>query len=248
MKYLYIHILVGTLLFLTCQLRAQELRFRLESGTGTFSMSDLKTLNTLNLKSLPFSAKITADFPMFLIWKPAVVYTFPGRFSAGISCGIESTGSRISSVDYSGEYALDNLIGSYSPAAVFEIPVVKKKTEVSLFAETGIEFTKLSVKESITVNSSHSSNLNEFQSTNYFAEPGLRLAWHLPVIDLAVSAGYLIDLHKGDFDYAGAASQFLKISKGRYAKAEWSGFRIGVSASFALPGKLKRNKSVKAEK
>jgi hypothetical protein len=248
MKYLHLHILTGLLLFQSYAVRAQELRFRLETGTGTFSMSDLKTLNRLNLSSLPFSAKITANFPMFVIWKPAVIYKFPGSFSAGISCGIESTGSRISSVDYSGEYALDNLIGSYSPALVFEIPVVKKKTELSLIAETGIEFTKLSIRENITVNSSHSNSLYEFQSTNYFAEPGLRLSRHFPVIDLAFSVGYLIDLHKGDFDYAGVSSQILKITKDTWAKADWSGFRIGVSASFALPGNSKRNQADKAEK
>jgi hypothetical protein len=213
---------------------SQSLTISLNSGIGSFSMNDLKALNRQNLNALPFSAKITSNFPNFIYVKPALIYNSKGKISAGITLGYTSTGSRISSVDYSGEYALDNLTRAFSPGFIADYIIFDKRIAVSVYCEAGIEFTRLSVRKNITINNESEITLNTFKSSNYFFEPGIKVSYPLFFLNIGLSAGYLTDIHKGEFDYNGISNNLLKLTDGRNARSDWSGLRIGLCVSYRI--------------
>ena len=70
------------LLVFSLQAKSQEYHLMFQTGMGNYSMSDLKGLNQINLKRLPFEAKIVSDFPPYWTYRPAVLVKF-NRISLG---------------------------------------------------------------------------------------------------------------------------------------------------------------------
>lgn len=215
-------------------LYSQELQINMESGLGTFKMNDLKELNKAKAASLPFNAAVIQEFPIYWYYKPSLTYKFNKVFTAGLVWSYISTGSRISSKDYSGEYTFDNVCRASSPAILIEAGSNSGKFEYAYFCEAGMEFTKLKLRQSITLNSETQEELYSFSSVNYYIEPGLRISYPVSVIRFSFSAGYLFDFMKGEFSYKGDDNQILNISGKSEARANWTGIRFGLSASYTL--------------
>lgn len=213
---------------------SQEWNIGIESGLGTFRMEDLKELNDVIIGSLPFNAAVTEEFPMYWYYKPSLTYKFSKTFTAGVVWSYTSTGSRISSKDYSGEYTFDNICRASSPGILFEAGIQSGKFEFKAFSEAGMEFTKLKLKQSVTLNTETQEDLYTFTSVNYYFEPGLRISYPVSAFRFSFNAGYLFDIKKGDFSYEGDDNQILVISDSSEARADWTGIRIGLSATFVL--------------
>src|SRR5664279_3720846 len=92
-----------TLIILICVhsvVFCQQLNLVLEPGIGSYGMKDLKELNKMNLSSLPFDAKATSNFPAYWYNKLLFEYSLKKLLTAGFTFSYQSTGSRISRVDY----------------------------------------------------------------------------------------------------------------------------------------------------
>lgn len=117
----------GIILFVIFQISlpitlfSQELNFILGSGVGSYKMDDLKEFNNIVLKSLPFDARITNNFPIYWNYKSSILYSFKKLLTAGITWSYQSTGSRLSRVDYSGVYSFDSRIRSSTPGIIIEL-------------------------------------------------------------------------------------------------------------------------------
>lgn len=217
--------------FLPPALFSQELNLVLEMGLGTYRMKDLKEFNTINLSSLPFDAGITDNFPGYWNNKLLMQYSMKKFLTLGIACSYQSTGSRISRVDYSGEYFLDTRISAFSPGIMAEFYIPLKKFRLSFGNEAGIEFSNLRLNEYLKINSESKENEYSFTSHNWYYEPTVRLSYPVLFFRLGIVTGYLLDFKKGIFLSSDLNNYNIKLTDGRTITADWSGARLGISLS-----------------
>jgi hypothetical protein len=211
---------------------SQELNIGLESGMGSYKMNDLKEINTLNLNSLPFEAKNVANFPSYFYYKPSLSFSFKRFLTFGASLSIQSTGSRVSYADYSGEYSFDIVISSSSPSLFVELFYPVSKFRIVFGNEAGIEHSKLSLNEQLRIGVKTDKTADSFKSKNFYYEPSLKVYYPLLFMKIGLVAGYLIDLQKSDISSDKNKNLILTIPPDRHAQSDWSGVRLGISVTF----------------
>lgn len=190
------------------------------TGIGMFAMKDLKGLNNSVIESLPFPAEITASFPSQACFGGRLSYTFRRTYKLGISFEYTSTGSRISSRDYSGSYCFDNLVRSSAFGIINEFRIAgwdPLQLDISLL--TGPILSKIRMEEELQVADTSFADKNTFRALGFFAEPQLVLTCQLRWVKFGIYIGYLLDfggkLSTGD--------------GGRYnTSVSWSGLRAGL--------------------
>jgi hypothetical protein len=197
-------------------------------------MTDLKELNSVDLKSLPFPARQTANFPSYWNYKSTLSYSFKKFVTLGFAMSFESTGSRISLADYSGEYFFDTRIHAFSPGGVIEISNRSDKLRYSFCNEVGFESTRLSLIESIRVGSQSTEDAYSFKSRNLYYEAYLKATYPVLFLRIGVFAGYLLDIKKEPFSGKSMNGKNIELSGGQLAAADWSGIRLGLSVSVNL--------------
>ena len=229
-------IIIFVLLSFPTGLFSQQLNLVLEPGIGSYGMKDLKELNKMNLSSLPFDAKATSNFPAYWYNKLSLEYSLKKLLTIGLTFSYQSTGSRISRVDYSGEYSFDNRIMALSPGLRAEIYFRLCAFMVSIRNEAGIEFTKLRLNEYIRINTESKNVKYSFKSQNWYYEPTLKVSYPVSFFRLGLVAGWLFDLKKEiltDSD-SNTTNKNIILLSGNPATANWSGMRLGISLSVNL--------------
>ncbi len=214
---------------------SQQLKLALNSGLGFYKMEDLKEITSGVFEGLPLDAKLISNYPSFLFYKPGVYISF-NNFNLGVHGALNSTGSRISVKDYSGEYSFDTRIKSLAPSIYVDFTLFsfRKTSKLMISAEGGILFSELSIKENLKVFEQEISNASiDFKSENYFVEPGLKIEYALNShISIEFHGGYLIQLGESGFD------TYFYYPPYYYKEApfgpDWSGFRIGVTIVFFI--------------
>lgn len=224
--------IVFILTILPVTLFSQELNLVLEPGIGTYGMKDLKEFNTMNLNSLTFDAKITDNFPNYWSNKILLQYSMKKFLTFGIACSYQSTGSRISRVDYSGEYFFDTKIRAFSPGVMAEFYIPLNNFRFSFCNEVGIDFSKLRLNEYIKINSELKEDDYSFTSENWYYEPTVKLSYPILFFRLGITTGYLLELKKGIV--VSSDNQNIKLSDGELVTSDWSGARFGISLSINL--------------
>lgn len=232
------------LISLPAALFSQNLNFVLEQGLGSYRMHDLKEFNSMSLNSLPFDAKVTDNFPNYWNYKPSLVLSFKKLLAAGITCSYQSTGSRISRIDYSGEYSFDTKISAFSPGVFAELYFPLNKLRISFNNEAGIEYSKLRLIEYLKISSDLKKDGYSFKSQNWYYEPTVRLSYPVLFFRLGIAAGYLFDLKKGTFLSTESSNINIKLSDGKLATADWSGIRFSATLSYNMLQLFKRDKKV----
>jgi hypothetical protein len=130
-------------------------------------------MNNLIKDALPFDVKTTVNFPSFWYYKPTMIYSLEKYVNIGIAWSYQSSGSRISRQDYSGEYYFDNKIHKTSPSIIVGLELPISKLQLVLSNELGIEYSKLEVKEFISVGEFQHSDIYKYKSVNYFYLPNI---------------------------------------------------------------------------
>lgn len=204
---------------------AQNIKFGIQLGIGTYSMTKLKELNTSVFESLPFKAKIVSNYPPYFYYKPAFLFSFK-RANIGLQAAYYSTGSRISSKDYSGEYLFDSKVSCIAPGVYADLYLFSlfKECRVAVFSEGGIIYSKLGLKESLIVDNQEIIN-KSFQDKfkEYYVEPGLKFAYKAyPSVILELNMSYFVQF-TGDG----------LVSHG----PDWRGLRLGLSVMATTPFK-----------
>lgn len=118
-RYLWMLIFI----FLPCLLPAQKFEIAAGIGYGACSMSDLKTLNIDIMMKLPFESEVVDDFPSWFVYRLSFSAMIGKRISLGVLYTHSSSGSRVSSADYSGEYYFDTRLAANSVGLQFGVKV-----------------------------------------------------------------------------------------------------------------------------
>lgn len=214
-------------------IRSQELVLEYEQGLGSYTMADLKDLNDVVKEGIPLNIKLVNDFPMYWYFRPKAGIKI-SRFETGIVYSFQSTGSRISAKDYSGEYHFDTRVRSHTPGMYVgyhpaTIGRIGFKTQVT----GGIILSKLEMNEFLEVYpETLIDESQKYDGQNYYVEPGLSIVYPLPKIQLALNLGYNFQFGDQAF-YADKTKDYVlqNMNTGDTYKPDWSGIRIGISIS-----------------
>lgn len=213
----------------------QDLSIGIQSGIGSYKMKDLKEINATIIRTLPFEAKITSNYPPFLYYKPSVLISFE-NISFGFQFSIISSGSRISSKDYSGEYKFDNKIKGLIPGLILEATIISinEKFKIVILTEGGIINSELRSKETLFVNEEEIVNESYFfKSKNYHLSPGFKLKYELnQYFNIELNSSYFIQVGDNNLKNRDVEREIFNQD---YSKTSWNGTRIGMSFVFNIP-------------
>ncbi len=213
---------------------SKGIKIQLQGGLGSYSMSDMKTLDKMIAGQLPLSLHQTDNFPAYWFYQGAVLFNLSENLSMGPMYAFHSTGSRYSLADYSGEYFYDNLLRAHSPGLTINYTkAVGSNFKCGAYIDGGISFTKAEFKEHLQL-SNLEEEYNESSSakeTSYFIEPGFLISYPLKKIEPGLHIGYYIPVAAGGFK-ENESGQLLYLSSENKAKSGWGGLRVGISLSF----------------
>jgi hypothetical protein len=204
---------------------SQAIKIGFQSGLGTYNMKDLQNFNKSLLRNLPFDTRIVAEFPSYWYYQPSIAVEL-NNLSIGILCFYNSTGSRISGKDYSGEYYLDMKIHTNSPGIFIETDLASvSRLKFSFTSGIGFLFSRLNINEHLKVGDNILTNDDyNFKSRNYYFQPGCKASYSWKSISFEINNGYLIQF--GDRVFFGKV------------KPNWDGFRIGISVLYYFKKRL----------
>jgi hypothetical protein len=228
------------MVFAACNsILSQELKIGMKTGIGTYSMSDLKKLNSEVQKLYPFDTKIVSNFPPYFYYEPELLLN-SNKVSFGLVYSFQSTGSRVSAKDYSGEYRYDMKINSNSPGIYMDVEMWSKhEFSLSLYLTSKATFSKLRTSEYFMLLESLLINeISKYRAMNYNFEPGIILTRSVSHFTFGINAGYSIDFWEKSFhNTANKEIILINPESQKKVKPNWSGFRLGLSASVSLKKK-----------
>jgi hypothetical protein len=216
--------------------KAQKPGIELEFGIGGYKMNNLKELNTYIQKEVAFKTAVTDNFPVFPFFK-ASAFLLTNQKQIGLAFSFHSTGSRISAIDYSGEYRYDNLLKAYKLGIFIQAPARKLgKFQVEGRLEGGVIYSELRNEQYLQLyDTIYINNSFMFKSINSFLEPGLRLSIPIFSLKLGVYAGYMLQFGKKGFYIEDRnTTQVTNPATNSVLKPEWDGFRLSVSLAYPL--------------
>lgn len=230
-----------SLIFSFVSANSQDFKFGFGSGIGTYAMKGLKNLNDQVPARLPFDSKLVSDFPPYFYYSPSILLGF-SKFSIGLIYSFQSTGSRISAKDYSGEFLFDMRIRSGNPGVYGEYKLSSEgKFDIFLFSLAGPSFTKLEVKDLFTVSSTTLTNESyEFKARNYFIEPGVNFQVPVKTVIFRIDLGYLIQFGKQPLTGKNKTDMLFDPKEQVPVKCDWNGIRAGLSVLLNLNRKTKK--------
>ena len=222
---IYLLIILLNALFLQ-SIVSQNSSIGAELGFHWYNMNELKDLNEYTLTQLPFEAKITENFPPYFTYGAYLVFNYNSDINIGFRYTFNSTGSRISRSDYSGEYLFDSKVKCHSPSIIVNMDIIKfGKFSANFMSDLGITFSTLDFTEEFNLYQVDSVSTNySTTAKSFFWEPSLLLSYPISFIDINFRIGYQID-------FVNFNPKFLK-SYG--IKPNWSGVNLAVSISHRL--------------
>jgi hypothetical protein len=219
------------LMSLAYPLKSQQVKIAFQTGIATFAMNEMQRLNDHIISSLAFDTRLTSDFPPYIYYRPMIMMKF-NRSSLGVMYAFQSTGSRITGKDYSGEYRFDMKIKSKSPGVYLDLDVVSMKQAIlSVYTIFGWFASYLEINEIFTIPGIIDVDYTyEYKSYNYSLEPGINFSYPVKFAGVALNAGYLIQMGKQAFYADKNMDNIIYDAKTRQpVKPGWSGLRIGLS-------------------
>jgi hypothetical protein len=225
------------LFIVTCyHVSSQEIRLGFQTGLGTWSMIGLKGINDLVSQSIPFDTKLVANFPPYYYYQPSISKIFD-EYGFGLIYNFQSTGSRLSGKDYSGEYHFDMNVHSSSLGIYGEFNMSSdEKFRFTLYGILGVDFSSLTINEYLSVmNALLSNQSDDFKAINFFFEPGISFSYPLKSFSVGINMGYLTPFGNGAF-YTGddQNNKLFNTNTQQAIKPEWIGLRAGLSVFYTF--------------
>lgn len=211
---------------------AQTWKIGFETGVGTYRMDQLKELNAALV--FPFDTKLMSDFPAFIYYQSSIHRIF-NQSSLGLSVAFQSTGSKISRKDYSGEYYFNNTVYSSSLCVNYEKLITSfKSLNFNVYSEAGAIYSYLVMKEFLQINNTViADDLTELVAFNYIFEPGINFSYQFSKIALGLNIGYAVQIGNGAFHLHGEKEAILiEPDTGDKVTPDWTGIRVGLSVGY----------------
>jgi hypothetical protein len=245
MKKIFLLLLLS--LFAGKCLYSQQFSIGFSGGVGTWRMNELKSLNETVQPN--FDAKLVTDFPARFYYQPSLLMKMD-KVTLGLNYTYQSTGSRISAKDYSGEYRFDMLVHSNNVGVYAAMDVVTlKNSRLSVYVKPGLSFSNLEIKQYlILLNTVLDDQSVSFKALNYYLEPGMEYSWSVfPSFSIEVNLGYYLQAGKQDFYTDGDKDRELTNPvSGESVKPNWTGIRFGLTLVYTINPKAGQPETIES--
>ena len=225
-KILIFSLLIIPWLYTSSQVSKVSFDFSALAGYASYDMADLKELNSISQKSLPFETENVNNFDPGYYYGGSLRIWISTHAVVGLFYQHNSTGSRIGQKDYSGIYTFDqftdcDIVGLEPEIILFN----KKRLSISSSLQAGALFSKITMKEYLKVGEAVTQDDQIFKSFSVAFCPSLKL--YVPVIKpvgFIFSAGWMIDT--GGKIYQSGNKDAVLIIDSKEAQTRWSGLRL----------------------
>lgn len=220
-------------------LEAQNFKFCFQTGYGFYNMSTFSNLTNQIENGLPFESKIISNYPPYHYYQPMVKFS-KNNVDIGLVYLFQTSGSRISSADYSGEYTFDTKINSHSPGILLG-GILKdyKKIRVGYSMQTGVCFSTLKANEYFRIDTEVNNAEYKYKSHSIYCEPGINCIYTLNSMGFEFNVGYFKEVFRADYSNDGSGGGGIPVNKKFYESDVWDGVRVGITFSY----KLNKNKT-----
>lgn len=225
--------------FYISNLLSQEIKVGIRTGYGFYNMSSLSPITREVLNNLPFEAKIISDYPPYHYYQPVIKVGFK-HFEIGLAYTFQTTGTRISSKDYSGEYKFDTSINGNSLGFIVGsgIRLGQKDSgrfHLGYFLQTGLNFSNFKMNETLQIDTFKNSTNYKFSGNSFYFEPGINLSYLINErIIIEADLTYYKEILRKDYELIGERQRSIQVKKKFGESDMWDGFRLGITLSYVL--------------
>ncbi len=215
------NLLTVLLTIATClQLQAQQVELMFSAGMGGYAMGDLKILNTNLQKQIPFTTKVTSNFPMTLQYGGYFAVHMSQIYKIGILYTYNTTGSRIAASDYSGSYHFDNVLAGHTIGMLNSFVIYKQQAfRVEIQMNLGVIVSTLKMNEEMHVADTTISTSVHYSAVGFFGEPLIEATYPWKFLKAGIFIGYLANPGGKIRNEQGDKST---------STINWSGIRFGI--------------------
>jgi hypothetical protein len=157
----------------------KKIAFELQTGFASYDFSSIIKARNEAIKTLPFPAKVTDDYPKNPYFQFEIDYIMKS-IELGIVYSHLSTGSRVQYADYSGEYLFDNIISNNEYGIIMKTKGADELQPLKLqfFGEIGLSYTNIKSSEYLRVFEESNTYKDEFENSIYYLELGAKLNYY----------------------------------------------------------------------
>lgn len=215
------HTFIAILIITACmQLQGQKVELMFTSGMAGYSMRDLKTTNDDLQSQIPFSTKLTANFPMTFQFGGHFAVQLSNLYKIGVLYTYNSTGSRITSSDYSGSYYYDNIVTGNTIGILNGFRLYAYKAfRVDLQANIGIVASILKITEELNVADTTFTSAVHYSAVGMYLEPSMEISYQWKHLKGGIYLGYFLNPMGRIRNESGQKSS---------STINWSGLRFGI--------------------
>lgn len=209
---------------------AQDLHVGFQWGTGSYKMGELKEFNEYIEGQNILNTRQVDNYPNYYYYRPSLHLRF-ASLDLSFSYTYQSTGSRYSLMDFSGEYVYDTQIKAGAPslgAAYILNP--NSRFQISLYGEIGAYFTSLRLFNELVVNEiTLMDETYHLKSVNGLFEPGFKLSAIVSMFEVFINLGYNLQFGgKGLHLVHDKEAWLYGRSQKEAVQADWTGYRLGL--------------------
>jgi len=211
---------------------AQRFLVNVSAGVGTYSMTDMKTLQSRLKEQLPAKATVTDEFPSYFNYEASGHWLAGKSFFTGVAVAYGSTGGRVQYQDYSGYIRADQLLKYVNLSAPVGFAIhPKEMLSIHFDLRPTYAFTITDLKFDEEVLSLRESQTLRFTSSNIAVQPGLMLIRTIRQFAVHAQASYYVTVVKGKMYYKENNEAFLIDTNNDPLYATWDGLRLSLGVS-----------------
>jgi len=202
------------------KLQAQQLEMMFSAGMASYTMRDLKKLNSEIQTGIPFETKLTSNFPMTFQIGGHFAVRLARSYKLGVLYSYNTTGSRIASSDYSGSYRFDNVLSGHTIGILNGFLLYDHKAfHVDIQANFGLVASILKMNEDLQLADTAISASMHYSAIGFFFEPLIEATYQWKYLNSGIFFGYF-------FNPGGKIT--TKTGEKSNSTISWSGFRFGI--------------------
>lgn len=224
--------LLAVLLWSVANSQSQDFVMGLQMGLGRYKMEELKSYNDFVVYRAPIEPQQIDDYPPYYFYQPHISLYW-SRFELGLNLSFQSTGSRYSLEDYSGEYRYDTRPKT-TGFGVLTNYCLNPQNSVQIIPTSNIGWytTKVRMEEYLALGYDEVVDESfEFNSSEIYWKPGLKIAFPLSFLILDLNVGYVLQLKGSVLNTHTRNGSHDLMLFGKPIHTGWNGWRVGFGVS-----------------
>ncbi len=214
-----------------------QINLELQGQFCSFQMNDLKNFQNNLFTNSPVPIEKVTSFPPYFGIRLSGSKLFNNQTEVGLTLSYASTGGRVQYKDFSGNITGDQLSNSFSVGILARKYVYNNnKLRIGLAASISPEFTSLTLKNSIQINSSISQSVDEFNAFGIVTIPSVIGKYSLnESLFLTAEIGYHLTIQQNTFRWSKNQDIELIVGPNKTGvKPNWDGVRVGIGIGYLL--------------